>query len=157
PFTSLYQRSRYQSMRNLTNRAYRLLSERLKTVPEAVWPDAVTVLEAQDTMLNLFGELTRRKFTAQRIRCQGDLHLGQVLHTGLDFVSIDFEGEPARSHSERRGKRSPLTDVAGMLRSFDYAAHATVLGTAAPVRVEDRPALEPWARFWTVWTSAAYL
>jgi maltose alpha-D-glucosyltransferase/alpha-amylase len=157
-FTTLYQRSLYQSMRNLTHRAFRPLRERLRSLPEDTWEEAVVVMEAEDEVLATFGQLTRKKLSGQRIRCHGDYHLGQVLRTGRDFVIIDFEGEPARSPSERRMKRSPLSDVAGMLRSFDYAAHATLFGgEAAQVRVEDRAVLEPWARFWVSWTSASFL
>src|SRR5262249_40513513 len=93
------------------------------------------------------------------IRCHGDLHLGQVLRTGSDFVIIDFEGEPARPLGERRVKRPPLRDVAGMLRSFDYAGYAA-LQTApdrALVQATALPRVDRWVRFWTRWTSSAFL
>ena len=85
-----------------------------------------------------------------RIRTHGDYHAGQVLWTGKDVVVIDFEGEPGRPLSERRFKRSALTDVAGMLRSFHYAAYGTLLNprVGGSVRPEDRVRLEHWAAFW---------
>ncbi len=82
-----------------------------------------------------------------KCRQHGDYHLGQVLVVEHDFVIIDFEGEPARPLAERRGKQSPLRDVAGMLRSFDYAAHAAVARLTIE-RPGDRAAIEPLAREW---------
>jgi len=113
------------------------------------------VLKLEDAIFARFREVLALNMTGMRIRCHGDFHLGQVLFTGKDFVIIDFEGEPARPLSERRMKRSPLRDVAGMLRSFDYAAMVKLKSQSA--RPEDPIPLKPWARFWHRWVSVAYL
>ncbi|HLH73542.1 MAG TPA: maltose alpha-D-glucosyltransferase, partial [Chloroflexota bacterium] len=109
--------------------------------------------------LQRFRSIVDHKINASRIRCHGDYHLGQVLYTGKDFMIIDFEGEPARPISERRIKRSPMIDVAGMLRSFHYAASTGLLSAAemGALRPEDLGTIEPWVRFWQVWVSAAFL
>jgi len=78
-----------------------------------------------------------------------DYHVGQVLFTGKGFVIIDFEGEPLRPISERRIKRSPLRDLAGMIRSLHYAAHPAFLEqTQGETRGVETSSLESWARFW---------
>ena len=84
------------------------------------------------------------KISATVTRIHGDYHLGQVLFTGSDFVIIDFEGEPARSLAERRKKRSPLQDVAGMLRSFHYAAYAPLLQQQSGEEFVRRNSCKPW-------------
>jgi maltose alpha-D-glucosyltransferase/alpha-amylase len=155
PFTPLTQRALYQSWHNLTNRVFQLLRKRHLSLPEEVRPAAQRVLELKGEVLKRFRAVMDLRMSSLRIRCHGDYHLGQVLYTGKDFFIIDFEGEPARPLSERRLKRSPLRDVAGMMRSFHYAGHAAIYDQA--VRPEDRASLLPWIRFWTLWVKVAFL
>jgi len=110
-------------------------------------------------ILKRFQGILARKITAMRIRIHGDYHLGQVLYTGKEFVLIDFEGEPARSLSDRRIKRSPMRDVAGMLRSFHYASYALLTGEVggSVFRPGDVTSLEPWADYWNGWVSSSFL
>jgi len=159
PFTLLYQRSLYQSMRNHSGQMFQLLKNNLNALRGAVLDEALKVLDLQPEVLNRFRTILSRKITAKRTRIHGDFHLGQVLYTGKDYVIIDFEGEPARPLTERRIKRTPIRDVAGMLRSFHYAAYTSLFGHlgSAVVRPEDLAGLEPWARLWNVWVSSTFL
>ncbi len=110
PFTGLYQRSIYQSMRNLTSRIFHLLRSHFRYLPEEVRPVATEVLDREEEVFKRLHSVVEGKITGMRIRIHGDFHLGQVLYTGKDFIIIDFEGEPARALSERRLKRSALND-----------------------------------------------
>ncbi len=159
PFSALYQRSLYQSMRNLTGRTLNTLRREAKGVPEALRDDVGVVLERRGEILQRMRGVVGDKMDAQRIRVHGDYHLGQVLFTGRDFVIIDFEGEPARPLTERRLKRSALSDVAGMLRSFHYAAYTALADEELRglTRTEAMNGWDGWARFWTGWSSASFL
>ncbi len=147
PFSADYQRSLHGSMCAGTRRMTMLLERKLDGVPAKVREEAASLLQREEEILRRQAGLLERTVAATRIRHHGDYHLGQMLNTGRDFIIIDFEGEPARSISERRMKHSPLRDVAGMLRSFHYAAH-TALAQQQGVRAEDAACLDAWAEIW---------
>lgn len=158
PFSVMYQNSLYHAMRSPATRTLELLDESFEQIPAGAKEEARRVLDSKATIMNRFRRLRSRKFTAARMRCHGDYHLGQVLYTGKDFVIIDFEGDPSRPVSERRIKRSPLADVAGMIRSFHHAAYSTLLyRSSLGLRPEDLPALEHWAQFWYIWVCSSFL
>lgn len=122
PFTTLYQRSLYQSMRAQVRPTYALLRQAMGAMNAREGTLAQAVLDCDHLIGSVFDAVRSRRISVDRIRIHGDYHLGQVLHAGRDFIMIDFEGEPSRSPTERRIKRSALVDVAGMMRSFQYAA-----------------------------------
>ncbi|HEX6230298.1 MAG TPA: maltose alpha-D-glucosyltransferase [Actinomycetota bacterium] len=153
PVTPHYQRSLYQSMRGTANRVVQLLGGQRERLPEAG-----SVADRHQEIVARFRALVETPMSVFRIRNHGDLHLGQVLYTGRDFVIIDFEGEPARPVGERRLKRIAMRDVAGMMRSFHYAAFSPSLGRAGTfLAPEDPSTLEPWMRLWYLTVSGAFL
>ena len=145
-----------ESMRKRGGEHLNLLEAVLPRLDEHVQDEARQVLRQRNALLQQFDELRDVSAAATRIRCHGDYHLGQVLVSEGDVVILDFEGEPARRPEERRVKCSPVRDVAGMLRSFSYAA-LTAVGAATQTRPDDARRLAPWADFWERWISAAFL
>ncbi|MDF0666001.1 MAG: putative maltokinase [Nitrospira sp.] len=135
-----------------------LLGRSLQALDEPNRRLATFVLESKAKLLSRLEAPAKRNPQAARIRCHGDFHLGQVLYTGRDFVIIDFEGEPARPLAERRAKHVPIVDVAGMIRSFHYAASAVLdrMGSR-PDADERRSELEQRTRQWYRSAAAAFL
>jgi maltose alpha-D-glucosyltransferase / alpha-amylase len=152
-----------------------VLKTKLATLKDLTADDAALLLSRRIDMFARAHAITSSAPAGQRIRIHGDYHLGQTLRTDSnggsgdaeelgDFVILDFEGEPARSLSERRQKQSPLKDVAGMIRSFSYAAHAALeqYQTANPELARDltiNPAtdLNAWAFLWQNSASVEFL
>ena len=153
PFTLPDQGSLYEAMRDLLRRTELELKNRLPDLSPETRQQALDWFSRSSRILEAYSILLKRKINATKIRVHGDYHLGQVLNTGEDFIILDFEGEPRKTLVERLLKRSPLVDVAGMLRSFDYALEACLLQR----KREDQDRLKPWALKWLDLVSAAFL
>lgn len=155
-FSLLYQRSVYQNIRNSVKQQLSLLNKMKSRLPAEVREEAEEIFNNQEEILDQLLTITRKKFNAKKIRIHGDFHLGQVLFTGKDYIIFDFEGEPARAHSERRLKYSPLRDVAGMIRSFHYAAYSAFIQHVT-THPEDHVFIEKQLGRWHKVISGMYL
>ncbi|MBX3357264.1 MAG: maltose alpha-D-glucosyltransferase [Phycisphaeraceae bacterium] len=156
PYSALYQRSLSQSMRNTVRRTLQMLRKKMDRIPADARSSVDELVGREADAVAFFQSASTIPVSTLRIRCHGDYHLGQVLWTGKDFVIIDFEGEPNRSLGERRLKRSPLRDVASMMRSFQYASETGLR------RHHDRggngaPAMHRLADLWQVAATSAYV
>jgi maltose alpha-D-glucosyltransferase/alpha-amylase len=135
--------------------ALALLARALDRLDGKPRDDATLLLQSRDRLLALIDGVRFDPTGVHKLRYHGDYHLGQVLRRRNDFLIIDFEGEPARSLEERRAKHSPLRDVAGMLRSFDYARWSALRNVA--LSAEEAARCAPFAEAWLAATRAAFL
>jgi maltose alpha-D-glucosyltransferase/alpha-amylase len=142
--------------KNLAQTAFGLLGKAQASAPEALHGVIAALIARKDECLGAIDALGKKAVAASKTRIHGDYHLGQVLVAKNDFYIIDFEGEPARTLEERRGKFSPFKDVAGMLRSFEYAEWAALFAIAEH-EADSVGKLLPFASAWRKATQAAFL
>ena len=148
--------------------ALEVLKLKITALDDAACEDAGTLLARRRELLERARSIATLSAAGMRIRIHGDYHLGQTLRVASaagdgkgDFVLLDFEGEPARPLADRRQKQSSLKDVAGMIRSFSYAASSAlerhIGANAEPADRADSAGLAAWARCWYAAASAVFL
>src|SRR5438552_786847 len=132
------------------------LRRRRDALPESIRDDVDRLIALRDDLLARIAAHAKDRGDGVKTRLHGDYHLGQVLLVHNDFMIIDFEGEPSRTMEERAQKHSPLKDVAGMLRSFDYAMH-TALFKFVSERPDAREAVGSAGQQWQAQAAEAFL
>jgi maltose alpha-D-glucosyltransferase/alpha-amylase len=153
PITVDYVEGLQQKIAAQSERTFEVLRRNLSRLTDEASGLGMQLLQFADDLPEGISALTVPANAGLRTRIHGDYHLGQVLVTDEDFVILDFEGEPARSLADRRAKHSPLKDVAGMLRSFSYAASASLSKEADHASAD----LVSWAELWEQAVSTEFL
>ncbi|MBW3563735.1 MAG: maltose alpha-D-glucosyltransferase [Acidobacteria bacterium] len=160
PFSSHHQQSVYQELRRQVISVTELMKKRGDSLPQSIRGSARKIASSRPVLERVAKAVADGPIRTRRIRTHGDFHLGQVLYSGNDFVIIDFEGEPSRALSARKLRRSPLRDVAGMLRSLHYAPFAALRnlwGETGGPESDEAEKLEEAAEAWAWWAQVRFL
>jgi maltose alpha-D-glucosyltransferase / alpha-amylase len=155
-FSLHYQRSLFSSMLALIRETFHAMQQKKKLIPETEQPAIDKLLGRKNEMVSIFKKIYSRKLDVVKTRIHGTLSLGQILLTGKDVAIHDFGGIPSRRSSEARLKRSPVADVASMIRSFYYAGFEGFLSTPH-VKQEEISRLIPYADIWIHYLSGFFL
>jgi len=155
-FSLHYQRSLFSGLQSLVRESYQSQKRNLQRLPPDVRQEVEQMLNRKDEVLTTLKRIYSKKLNTTKIRIHGDLQLEKILLTGKDLAIQDFGGDPNRSYSERRLKRSPLRDVASMIRSFYYVGYEGFLKNIQ-VPMEKTLTLMPFAEFWSHFMSGFFM
>jgi maltose alpha-D-glucosyltransferase/alpha-amylase len=155
-FSLHYQRSLFSAMQSLVRETYQSLSRKIDSLPADLQPAARELAGRKNEMLERLKRIYTKKFDVVKTRIHGFYGLDEILLTGKDVMIHNFNGNPLRSFSERRLKRSPLRDIAAMVRSFYYVAYEGFFMNTQ-VRKEELQELLPLADFWAFYMSSFFI
>ena len=155
-FSLHYQRSLYAGLQSLVRASFNNHRHNLEKLSPVARIEVETILARKDQVLKALKKIYIKKLDVSKIRIHGDYDLKQVVFTGKDLAVLDFHGDPMRTYSERRLKRSPLRDVAGMIRSLYYVAHEGLLLKHGSTNEEFKK-LEPFAAMWVHYVSGLFM
>jgi maltose alpha-D-glucosyltransferase / alpha-amylase len=155
-FSLHYQRSLFAGLQSLVREAFQNLERKISGLNEDAQKEAHEILARKEEILTKLKRIYTKKIDVAKIRIHGNFHLRKVLFTGKDVAILDFGGDPSRSYSERRLKRSALRDVASMVRSLYYAAYEGLL-LKGDISEEERKKLKSFADLWIHYVSGYYI
>ena len=151
-----YQRSLYSGLQTRTRTSLDKLEKKLNHLPEVTAREALEVLNMRRDILSCFREIYDHKIPVMKIRTHGDFDLKQILWTGKEYIMNSFEGDPSKSFSERRIRRSAMRDLAAMIRSLHYAAYSNIISSEFDQQRREGD-LEEWAETWHYYISRLYI
>lgn len=155
-FSLHYQRSLFSSMRSVVRETFQELQRDMPDVRKELKEELEFIISRRDDVLAVLKRIYNKKLDAVKMRVHGNYHLGQVLLTGKDVAITDFGGDPFRTYSERRLKKSPLRDIVTMLRSFYYVAYESLFQNSR-VPEEETARLIPYVRLWTHYITGFFM